>query len=253
MKVILFGATGMVGQCVLRECLRDDGVEGVLAVGRSSTSRTHPKLRELIRKDLFDFSAAGGHLEGYDTCFFCLGVSAVGMSEAEYTRMTFDLALGWGEALAGINPAMTFVYVSGAGTGGKAMWAQVKKRTEDALLELFRSAYMVRLGALRPMHGEVSRTRWTRIGYAVLGPLLPAEETPRQNRQASIPCSSAPADPKSNRSLRTRSRSFGWVRPLGVRPTASTASTPSSRRHSRRTPCPTIPVAPKRTALTPPA
>jgi len=173
MKVILFGATGMVGQGVLRECLRDDGVEGVLAIGRSSTGRTHPKLRELIRKDLFDFSAAGGHLEGYDACFFCLGVSAAGMSEADYTRMTFDLALGWGKALAGINPAMTFVYVSGAGTGGKAMWAQVKGRTEDALLALFPSAYMVRLGALRAMNGEVSKTRWTRIAYAVFRPLLP--------------------------------------------------------------------------------
>lgn len=91
MNVILFGATGMVGQGVLRECLRDDGVENVLAVGRSSTGRTHPKLRELIRKDLFDFSAAGVDLQGYDACFFCLGVSVAGMNEADYTRLTFDL------------------------------------------------------------------------------------------------------------------------------------------------------------------
>jgi len=173
MKVILFGATGMVGQGVLRECLRDDGVEGVLAVGRSSTGRTHPKLRELIRKDLFDFGAAGANLQGYDACFFCLGVSSAGMSEADYTRLTFDLTVGWARALARINPAMTFVYVSGTGTGGKAMWAQVKGRTEDALLALFPSAYMVRLSALRAMHGEISKTRWTRIGYAVLRPLLP--------------------------------------------------------------------------------
>src|SRR5260370_2468230 len=173
MRVILFGGTGMVGQGVLRECLRDDGVEAVLAVGRSSTGRTHPKLRELVRKDLFDFGAAGTDLQGYDACFFCLGVSSAGMSEADYTRLTYDLTLGWARALAKVNPAMTFVYVSGAGTGGKAMWAQVKKRTEDALLELFRSAYMVRLGALRPMQGEVSKTPWTRIGYAVLGPLFP--------------------------------------------------------------------------------
>ncbi len=173
MKVILFGATGMVGQGVLRECLLDNGVEGVLAVGRSSTGQTHPKLRELIRKDLFDFGAAGADLQGYDACFFCLGVSSAGMSEADYTRLTFDLTLGWAQVLARINPAMTFVYVSGAGTGGKAMWAQVKGRTENALLALFPSAYMVRLGALRPMHGEVPKTRWTRIGYAVLRPLLP--------------------------------------------------------------------------------
>jgi hypothetical protein len=127
----------------------------------------------MIRKDMFDFGAAGADLQEYDACFFCLGVSSAGMSEAEYTRQTFDLTLGWGRALAGINPAMTFVYVSGAGTGGKAMWAQVKGRTEDALLALFPSAYMVRLGALRAMHGEVSKTRWTRIAYAVIRPVLP--------------------------------------------------------------------------------
>jgi len=173
MKVILFGATGMVGQGVLRQCLLDAAVEAVLVIGRSSTGRTHPKLRELIRKDLFDFSADDTDLQGYDACFFCLGVSVAGMSEADYTRLTFDLTLGWARALAGINPAMTFVYVSGAGTGGKAMWAQVKGRTENALLDLFPSAYMVRLGALRAMHGEVSKTRWTRIAYTAFRPLMP--------------------------------------------------------------------------------
>jgi uncharacterized protein YbjT (DUF2867 family) len=173
MKVILFGATGMVGQGVLRECLRDEGVEGVLAIGRSSTGRTDPKLRELIREDLFDFSLGEENPQGYDACFFCLGVSAAGMNEGDYTRITFDLTMGWAQALTAINPAMTFVYVSGAGTGGKAMWAQVKKRTEDALLALFPSAYMFRLSALRARHGEVSKTSWTRIGYAVFWPLLP--------------------------------------------------------------------------------
>jgi uncharacterized protein YbjT (DUF2867 family) len=173
MKVILFGATGMVGQGVLRECLRDDGVEGVLAVGRSSIDRTHPKLRELVRKDLFDFGTSGADLKGCDACFFCLGVSSAGMSEADYTRLTFDLTMGWALALARINPAMTFIYVSGAGTGGKAMWARVKGRTEDALLALFPSAYMVRLGALRAMHGEAPKTRWMQLAYAVIRPLLP--------------------------------------------------------------------------------
>jgi uncharacterized protein YbjT (DUF2867 family) len=173
MKVILFGATGMVGQGVLRECLRYDGVNRVLAISRNSIGRTHPKLRELILKDLFDFEAAGGDLQGYDACFFCLGVSAAGMSAADYTRLTFDLTVGWAQMLARINPTMTFIYVSGAGTGGKAMWAQVKGRTEDALLAIFPSAYMFRLGALRAMHGEVSKTRWTRISYAVFRPLLP--------------------------------------------------------------------------------
>lgn len=173
MNVILFGATGMVGQGVLRECLLDDRVKAVLAIGRSSTSQTHPKLRELVRKDLFDFSVARSDLQGYDACFFCLGVSVAGLNEAEYTRLTYDLTVGCAQMLSEINPAMTFIYVSGAGTGGKAMWAQVKGRTEDALLALFPSAHMVRLAALRPMHGEVSKTRWTRIAYAVFWPLLP--------------------------------------------------------------------------------
>src|SRR5438105_7523751 len=173
MKVILFGATGMVGQGVLRECLLDDGVEGGLAVGRSSTGLTHPKLRELVRKDLFDFATAGTDLRGYDACFFCLGVSSAGMSEADYTRFTFDLTLGWARALARINPAMTFIYVSGAGTGGKAMWAKVKATTETELLALFPSAYMFRLAMLRPMNREISKTRWTRITYLILRPFLP--------------------------------------------------------------------------------
>jgi uncharacterized protein YbjT (DUF2867 family) len=173
MKVIIFGATGMVGQGVLRECLRDEGVESVLAVGRRSTGRTHPKLRELVVMDMFDFSGADADLRGYDACFFCLGVSSAGMSEADYTRLTFDLTLGWARELARVNPEMTFVYVSGAGTGGKAMWAQVKKRTEDALFTFFPNAYMFRLALLRPMHSEVSKTRWTRLAYTVFRPLLP--------------------------------------------------------------------------------
>ena len=105
--------------------------------------------------------------------FFCLGVSVAGMNEADYTRLTYDLTLAWARALAEFNPALTFVYVSGAGTGGKAMWAQVKKRTEDALLALFPSAYMFRLAVLRAMHGEVSKTRWTRISYSIFRPLWP--------------------------------------------------------------------------------
>ena len=173
MKVILFGATGMVGQGVLRECLRDDDVEAVLVIGRSPTGQTDQKLHELIRPDLFDFDLGGQELQGYDACFFCLGVSAAGMAEPDYTRQTFDLTMGWAQALARVNPAMTFVYVSGAGTGGKAMWARVKRRTEDALLALFPSAYMFRLAALRAMNGEVSKTRWTRISYALFRPLLP--------------------------------------------------------------------------------
>jgi nucleoside-diphosphate-sugar epimerase len=173
MKVILFGATGMVGQGVLRECLIDEGVERVLVIGRNSIGQTHPKLHEVLLRDSFDVNAARSELKGYDACFFCLGVSSVGMNEVDYTRLTFDLTMRWARALAEINPAMTFIYVSGAGTGGKSMWAQVKKRTEDELLALFPSAFMFRLAALRPMHGEVSKTRWTRISYALFWPLLP--------------------------------------------------------------------------------
>ncbi|HJT16213.1 MAG TPA: NAD-dependent epimerase/dehydratase family protein [Thermoanaerobaculia bacterium] len=172
MKAILFGATGMVGQAVMRECLRDDGVERVVAVGRSSSGLTDPKLRELIRADMFDFSDAP-ELHGSDACFFCLGVSSAGMNEADYARLTYDLTMGWARTLARVNPKMAFLYVSGAGTGGKAMWAKVKGRTERALLDLFPSAYMMRLAMLRPMGREKSRTRWTRISYAVFKPLLP--------------------------------------------------------------------------------
>jgi uncharacterized protein YbjT (DUF2867 family) len=173
MKVIVFGATGMVGQGVLRECLRDETVDNVLVIGRNSIGQTHPKLRELRRPDMFDFGGVTVELQGYNACFFCLGVSAAGMNQTEYTRLTYDLTLGWAKVLARINPAMTFIYVSGAGTGGNSMWAQVKKRTEDALLALFPNAYMFRIGALRAMHGEVSKTRWTRILYAVFRPLWP--------------------------------------------------------------------------------
>ena len=162
----------MVGRGVLRECLRDDRVASVLAIGRSATGVVHPKLRELQRADMFDVNASAADLAGYDACFFCLGVSSVGRSEADYTRLTYDLTMGWAHTLARINPAMTFLYVSGAGTGGKSMWARVKGRTEDALLALFPSAYMIRLGILRPMHGEVSKTTWARLALVVFRPLL---------------------------------------------------------------------------------
>src|SRR5690349_4619175 len=142
MNVILFGATGMVGQGVLHECLRDDRIELVLVVGRRSSGRTHPKLRELVCTDLFAFDTSNENLREYDACFFCLGVSSAGMSQPDYTRLTYDLTLGWARVLVRANPRMAFVYVSGAGTGGKSMWAQVKGRTENELLALFPNAYM---------------------------------------------------------------------------------------------------------------
>jgi len=173
MKVILFGASGMVGQAVLRECLLNKSVAEVLSIGRRASGASDPKLRELILPDLFDFSIDPADLREFDACLFCLGVSSVGMEPAEYERLTFDLTTSWASLLARSNPNLTFVYVSGAGTGGTAKWAQIKGRTENDLFRLFRSSYMIRLGAMRPMHGEVSKTRWTRIGYAIMRPIFP--------------------------------------------------------------------------------
>jgi uncharacterized protein YbjT (DUF2867 family) len=130
-------------------------------------------LHELLRQDLFDAFVPDEELRGYDACFFCLGVSSAGMSEADYTRLTYDLTMVWARVLARVNPSMTFLYVSGTGTDGKAMWARVKKRVEDDLFALFAKAYMIRLSILRPMHGETSKTRWTRISYKLFGPILP--------------------------------------------------------------------------------
>src|SRR5260370_14881342 len=116
MNVILFGATGMVGQGVLRECLLDPDVECVLTVGRSATGQKHEKLRELVHADLTDYARVASELSGYDACFFCLGVSSTGMSEADYRRVTYDIAVAAARTLVDQNPAMTFIFVSGAGT-----------------------------------------------------------------------------------------------------------------------------------------
>jgi uncharacterized protein YbjT (DUF2867 family) len=173
-KVLIFGATGMVGQGVLRECLLDPDVELVVSVGRSSTSSSDAKLREILASDLFDLSPFQSQLSGFDACFFCLGVSSAGMSEADYSRITYDLTASVAKLLARLNPQMTFIYVSGAGTGGQSMWARVKGRTEEELLRLpFKAAYMFRPALIQPMHGVRSKTRSYRIFYAVLWPLIP--------------------------------------------------------------------------------
>ncbi|HZK78548.1 MAG TPA: hypothetical protein VFC35_06555 [Gemmatimonadaceae bacterium] len=178
MKIILFGGTGMVGQGVLRECLLDPDVEKVLSIGRSRLKQVDAKIEEIIQRNLFDLSNLESRLVGYDACFFTLGVSAFGMAEADYTHLTYDLTLSIATMLARINPAMTFIYVSGAGTNssesGRAMWARVKGRTENALLKLpFRKAYMFRPGFIQPLHGITSKTGWYRAIYAVLAPLSP--------------------------------------------------------------------------------
>ncbi|GAA1566696.1 epimerase [Dactylosporangium maewongense] len=171
MKVIVFGATGMVGKGVLRECLLADDVTEVLVVGRTLTGQRHPKLRETLHTDFTDFT--GVPLAGYDACFFCLGVSSVGMSEEVYRRITVDYTLA---AARAVSPGSTFVYVSGAGTGGdrRAKWAQVKGTAEQALLAMDLRAYMFRPGFIRPMHGAVSKVRLFRVIYTVLTPLSAA-------------------------------------------------------------------------------
>ncbi len=177
MSVLILGATGMVGQGVLRECLLDTDVTRVLTLGRSATGGNSPKLRELVHSDLRDLSAIADELSGLDACFFCLGVSAVGMSEEQYAAVTYDLTLSVARTLAERNPRMTFIYVSGAGTDsterGRAMWARVKGRTENALFALPLEAYMFRPGLIIPLHGIASRTSWYRVLYAIMTPLLP--------------------------------------------------------------------------------
>lgn len=178
MRVLLLGASGMVGQGVLRECLLDDEVTEVLSLVRRPTATRHPKLRELVHTNLEDLAPLTPDLLGVDACFFCLGTSSAGMSEADYTRVTHDLTLAVARALEGGAARTTFVYVSGAGTDatgeGPSMWARVKGRTENALLAMpFRASYMFRPAMIRPAHGERSRSRWVRLAYAALAPFFP--------------------------------------------------------------------------------
>jgi len=178
MNVLILGATGMVGQAVLRECLLDDAVARVVTLGRTQIAQGHRKLLHIVHADLFALDAVERQLTDLDACFFCLGVSAVGMSEADYTRVTYDLTLSVATVLARLDPGMTFVYVSGTGTDsserGRTMWARVKGRTENALLRLpFKSAYMLRPGMIVPMHGIKSRTFWYRALYSLLSPVTP--------------------------------------------------------------------------------
>ncbi|MFL5481712.1 MAG: NAD(P)H-binding protein [Gemmatimonadaceae bacterium] len=177
MKVLLFGATGMVGDGVLHECLEDSRIASVLAVTRSALSITHAKLREIRRKDFFDYRDLSRELEEVDACFFCLGVSSVGMSERDYHHQTYELTMSAATAVAAAHPNATFCYVTGEGTDsserGKRMWARVKGKTENALLALPLDAYMFRPGFIRPRPGARSKTRWYRLTYAILNPLYP--------------------------------------------------------------------------------
>jgi uncharacterized protein YbjT (DUF2867 family) len=175
MKVVIFGATGMVGQGVLRESLLASDVEQVLAVVRKPTGVRHPKLREVELADFADLTPIVEQLAGYDACFYCLGVSSVGLDEAAYTRVSYDYPIAAARVLAKLNPDLTFVYVSGAGTNpdGRAMWARVKGRTEQAVLEMFPNGYAFRPGFIQPTHGVRSKTGLYRVGYAIASPLSP--------------------------------------------------------------------------------
>jgi uncharacterized protein YbjT (DUF2867 family) len=178
MNVLLFGATGMVGQGVLRECLLDSGVKLVQTIGRAPTGKQHPKLQEIILEDLFDYSSVTQKLEGFDACFFCLGVTSTGMSEEAYERITYGITMAAAKILVGLNSQMTFIYVSGQSTDsteqGRIMWARIKGRTENALSRLpFKATYAFRPGIIQPLDGITSKTISYRILYSLTGPLLP--------------------------------------------------------------------------------
>jgi uncharacterized protein YbjT (DUF2867 family) len=178
MRVILFGGTGMVGQGVLKECERDADVTEVLAVGRSPLENADAKVWEIAAGDLFDLDDKEDELTGFDSCFFCLGVSSAGMSEEAYTKVTHDLTMSVAKRLVRLNPGMVFEYVSGAGTDssekGRVMWARVKGKTENDLLGLgFEGAYMFRPGGIVPMDGIRSKTKAYQMLYSLLGPVMP--------------------------------------------------------------------------------
>lgn len=177
MKVIITGATGMVGKGVLLECLELDAVTEVLSISRRRLDMTHPKLKELIHKDFSEFESVKNQLIGYDACYACMGVSAAGLKEAEYTRLTYDFTLSLAKTLHGLKPKMTFIYVSGQGTDssekGRSMWARVKGKTENDLLKLgFHQAFMFRPGAIIPVKGVTPSSKLYRVAINSLGWLI---------------------------------------------------------------------------------
>ena len=174
----MFGATGMVGQGVLRECLLDPDVDRILLVVRRPTAQRHAKIEELVHDNFYDFTPVVAQLSGYDACLFCLGVSSAGMTEEAYKRVTYDITLAAATVLVRQNPAMTFIFVSGAGTDsserGRSMWARVKGKTENALRAMpFKAVYVFRPGFIQPQHGIISRTKAYRVLYTIFAPLVP--------------------------------------------------------------------------------
>ena len=178
MNVTLFGATGMVGAGAPQECLADPRVESILVVVRTATGRTHPKIREVLLPDFFDYTTLQTAFASCDACFFCLGVSAIGMSEVAYSHLTYELTVAAATTMVAANPKMTFCYISGVGTDstehGRTMWARVKGKTENALLALpFKAAFMFRPGYIQPVEGVRSKTGWYQAVYNVLAPTYP--------------------------------------------------------------------------------
>lgn len=177
-KIIITGSTGMVGKGAVLECLESSEVEEVLIINRRSIGVNHPKLKELLITDFFDLSEIEDQLKGYDACFFSLGTSAMGKSEEEYTKITYELTLNFAKTLLKYNPEMTFIYVSGQGTdsteSGKMMWARVKGRTENELLNLgFKDAYMFRPGYIHPENGIISPIKLYWVFHAIMKPIYP--------------------------------------------------------------------------------
>jgi nucleoside-diphosphate-sugar epimerase len=179
-KAIVTGSTGMVGEGVLMECLENPEVEQVLVINRKPGGMPHPKLREILHGDFFDLSPIEAQLGGYNACFFCLGVSSVGMGQEEYKRVTYDLTLNVGRVLAKLNPDMAFCYVTGRGTDssekGKVVWARVKGATENALLRLFKNGYMFRPAFMLATPGQKNLNKWYKYFawiYPIGRPLFP--------------------------------------------------------------------------------
>lgn len=189
MRVVLFGATGMVGSGVLLECLDSPRVDSVLVVGRSSTGTSHAKIREIIHSDFLEFKTIQENFSGADACFFCLGVSSAGMKEADYRHLTYDVTLAAASALLAESPQLTFIYVSGEGTDsterGRIMWARVKGKTENDLLAMpFKAAYMFRPGFIQPLRGVRSKTPAYRLMYMVARWLYPIIRTLAPNHSS---------------------------------------------------------------------
>jgi len=173
-KAILTGATGMVGEGVLHECLQHEDVEEVLIVTRRPSGITHAKLKEIVHPEFQYLTSIENKLTGYNACFFCLGVSSVGMKEAEYYKHTYLLTMNFATTLINKNPAMTFCYISGAGTDstekGRLMWGRVKGKTENDLMKLpFKAVYNFRPGIIQPTKGLKNTLSF----YKYLGWLIP--------------------------------------------------------------------------------